>query len=214
MYVGHLAAGLVLKARVREAPLTWLLFATVVSDLLCGALLIAGAEQVVIHDSMKFANSDAHMPYSHSLLGTLLLAAAATALATRAWSSRRIGSAVGLAVLSHYVLDVLTHLPDMPVIGFGAQPDLVLGTRLAAYPLAHYVVELAWCLFAWAVLDVTNKRLLWTLLLLMVPYANTLMGFIELPPPPSAAVGISMLVLFSGTPLLLLWAARKSEAQR
>lgn len=34
---------------------------------------------------------------------------------------------------------VLSHLPDMPVIGFGAQPDLILGTHLAVYPLAHYL---------------------------------------------------------------------------
>jgi membrane-bound metal-dependent hydrolase YbcI (DUF457 family) len=142
MYLGHLAAGLVLKARVREAPLSWLLTATIVSDLICGLLFITGAEQAVMHgECTKYANTHATMPYSHSLTGTLVLAAVACLFGMR--SSRRVGLALGLAVLSHYLLDVLTHHPDMPLIGFGAQPDHLLGTDLAAFPLAHYLFELA-----------------------------------------------------------------------
>ena len=208
MYLGHLAAGLVLKARVREAPLSWLLAATVVSDVLCGVLLMLGVEQVVIHDSLTFSHGQATIPYSHSLVGTLALASAATLIAARAARSTRVGVAIFLAVLSHYVLDVLTHLSDMPVLGFGAEPDLVLGTHLAAYPVAHFIVELAWCLFAWAVFDRNDLRLLVTMLIVMASYANSLMGFVYIPPVSSFTMGCSMLVLFIGTPLLLLWASR------
>ena len=208
MYLGHLAAGLVLKARVREAPLSWLLFATVLSDLLCGLLLIVGAETFVIHGSLTFSHTQADIRYSHSLVSTLLLALVVGAVAARFLRAPRVGIAVGLAVLSHYVLDVLSHLSDMPVIGFGAQPDLMLGTHLAAYPLAHYCVELAWCLLAWAVLDRTDKRLLWTMLLLMLSYTNTLFGFIEVPAQSDVVMGAAMLFLFTLTPALLLWAAR------
>jgi hypothetical protein len=208
MYLGHLAAGLVLKARVREAPLSWLLLGTVLSDLLCGLFLVLGAESFVVHGSLTFSHTEADIRYSHSLVFTLVLAVLCGAAATRLARAPRVGLAVGLAVLSHYVLDVLSHLPDMPVIGFGAQPDLILGTRLAAYPIAHYLVELAWCLFAWAVLDRTDRRLLWTMLILMASYANTLFGFIEMPAPSAAVMGLSMLFLFTLTPALLLWAAR------
>lgn len=208
MYLGHLAAGLVLKARVREAPLSWLLLGTVLSDLLCGLFLVLGAESFVVHGSLTFSHTEADIRYSHSLVFTLVLAALCGAAATRSTRAPRVGIAIGLAVLSHYVLDVLSHLPDMPVIGFGAQPDLILGTRLAAYPIAHYLVELAWCLFAWAVLDRTDRRLLWTMLILMASYANTLFGFIELPAPSGVVMGASMLFLFTLTPALLLWAAR------
>lgn len=132
---------------MREAPLSWLLAGTVVSDLICGLLFITGTEQAVMHgECTKFANTHATMPYSHSLTGTLALATVAGLFGMR--SSRRVGFALGLAVLSHYVLDVLSHHPDMPVIGFGAQPDHLLGTELAAFPLAHYVIE-PWVLL-WA----------------------------------------------------------------
>lgn len=210
MYLGHLAAGLALKARVREAPLSWLLAATVVSDLLCGALFITGAEQVVVHgECTKFANAHATMPYSHSLTGTLVLAAIAVMLGLRA--SRRVGFALGLAVLSHYVLDVLSHHPDMPLLGFGATPDHLLGTELAAFPVAHYLIELAWCVTAWALLDRTNRKLLWTILVLMALYANTLFAFWCVPVQSAAATGVSMLVMFSVTPLVLLWASRSDR---
>lgn len=208
MYLGHLAAGLALKARVREAPLSWLLAATVLSDLLCGVLLITGAEQVVIHGSLVFSHAESNIGISHSLLGTLALAAFSGMASARFFESRRVGVALGLAVASHYLLDVLSHRPDMPVIGFGAQPDLILGTHLAAFPLAHYLVELAICLLAWALLDRTDRRLLWTMLLLMIPYANALFGFFPLPAQSSTVIGISMLVMFTSTPALLLWASR------
>lgn len=208
MYLGHLAAGLVLKARVREAPLSWLLLGTVLSDLLCGVLLLVGAEQIVVHGTLTFAHIQADIRYSHSLLFTLLLAVVVGVIAGRVYRAPRVGLAVGLAVLSHYVLDVLSHMPDMPVIGFGAQPDLILGTSLPIYPVAHFLIELGWCVFAWAALDRTDRRLLWTILLLMVSYANTLLGFISVPAQSSAVIGGSMLVLFTLTPALLLWAAR------
>jgi hypothetical protein len=175
---------------------------------LCGVLLITGAEQVVIHGSLVFSHVESNIGISHSLIGTLALAALSGVVGARVSASPRVGVALGLAVLSHYVLDVLSHHPDMPVIGFGAQPDLILGTHLPAVPLAHLLVEMAVCLGAWALLDRTNRRLLWTILLLMIPYANALFGFIEVPAPSSAVMGFSMLVLFTSTPALLLWASR------
>lgn len=209
MYLGHLAAGLVLKARVREAPLAWLLAATVVSDVACGVLLITGAEEVVVRGScMKFADAHAQLSYSHSFTATAVLVVIAGLIGSRCFHSGRIGLALGLGVLSHYVLDVLTHRPDMPVIGFGVQPDHLLGTNLATIPAAHYALEFAWCVLAWALLDRKNARLLGTILVLMALYANTLFAFWCVPPQSSVSTGISMLVLFIGTPFLLLWAAR------
>jgi hypothetical protein len=208
MYLGHLAAGLMLKARVREAPLSWLLFATVVSDLLCGLLFVTGAETMIVHGSMVFSHAVATMPYSHSLVGTLGLAVLLGAAATRYTQSLRVGAAVAVAVVSHYILDALSHMSDMPVIGFGVQPDLVLGTHLAAYPLALYLVELTWCLLAWAIFDHRDRRLLLTMLILMALYSNTLFGYIALPPQSGAVVGACMLLLFIVTPAVLLWAAR------
>ena len=208
MYLGHLAAGMILKARVPEAPLSWLLFATVASDLVCGLLLMLGAESVIVHGTLVFSHIEADIRYSHSLLANLALSLIVGVISGRYLESTRAGVALGLAVLSHYVLDALSHRPDMPVVGFGASPDAILGTSLAAIPLAHYLVEFALSLLAWAMLDRTNYRLLATILVLMASYANTLFGFIPLPPQSGLVFGATMFVLFLGTPALLLWAAR------
>src|SRR5688572_15811615 len=122
MYLGHLAAGMMLKARVREAPLSWLLLATVASDLVCGVLLMLGAESIIVHGTLVFAHIEADIRYSHSLLANLALSLLVAWVASRYLESARAAVALGLAVFSHYVLDVLSHRPDMPVIGFGASP--------------------------------------------------------------------------------------------
>ena len=81
---------------------------------------------------MIFGHVHAVMPYSHSLLGTLAQAVLLGAAAGRYADSRRIGLAVGIAVVSHYLLDALSHMSDMPVIGFGVQnflnATLIVGT--------------------------------------------------------------------------------------
>jgi hypothetical protein len=208
MYLGHLAAGLVLKSRVREAPLAWLLFATVLSDLVCGVLLALGIERSVVHGPMVFANMESHIEYSHSLLASLGCALLVAAWARVHWRSLRVGVALGLAVLSHYVLDALSHRPDMPVLGFGAAHDITLGTNLALHPLAFFLVELGFCLLAWRLYDGGNRRLLFTILVLMALYTNTVFGFAPPPPPSASLMGGAMIWLFGVSAAIMAWAAK------
>jgi hypothetical protein len=209
MYLGHLAAGLVLQARVREAPLSWLLGATIVSDLLCGALLIAGAEHATVHGAMVYRNIEADIGYSHSLVGTTACALVVASFGGTYLRSARVAVALGLAVLSHYVLDALSHCPDMPLFGFGIADDVRLGTSLSQRPLAFFLVELGWCGLAFWLYDRSNRRLAVTMLVLMLLYTNIVFGFMP-PPAPSAFVfGVSMIVVFVSTFAVVLWAARR-----
>jgi hypothetical protein len=50
--------------------------------------------------------------------------------------------------------------------------------------------------------------MLWTILVIMALYANTLFAFWCVPVQSPAAVGVSMLFMFSVTPMVLLWASR------
>jgi membrane-bound metal-dependent hydrolase YbcI (DUF457 family) len=214
VYVGHLAAGLVLKARVREAPLSWLLVATVMPDLLCGVLLLLGVENVVVHGSLMFAHLEPAIGYSHSLLGSIGYALFAGCVGAMCWRSARVGAALALAVFSHFVLDVLSHRPDMPLRGFGASGDVLLGTGLAAYPLAFFVVELLWCLGALYVFDARNRRLLVTIVVLMAAWACSIFGLVEPPPPSAAGLGLTMIATFASTTAVTFWAARRTTWAR
>jgi membrane-bound metal-dependent hydrolase YbcI (DUF457 family) len=211
VFVGHFAAGLALKSRVREAPLAPLLAGTAFLDLLFGIFGMIGLERVVAHDPPVFGNWELHIGYSHSLLASLSYSVLLGWLAARRWRGTAIGVAIGLAVFSHFVLDVASHRPDMPLIGFGATHDVALGTGLATHPLAFFIVELAWCLLAWWWYDAGNRRLLITLLVLMSIWANNVFGFS--PPPALSSAGQSAFTIFGFVVAgaLLWWAARPTE---
>lgn len=51
----------------------------------------------------------------------------------------RMGIAMGLAVASHWVLDLLVHRPDLPLTWWGAQK---VGLGLWHYPLASFALEM------------------------------------------------------------------------
>ncbi len=212
MFVGHLAAGFALKSRVREAPLAALLFGAALCDLLFGVFGMLGLEHAVMHGTPVFANWELHVGYSHSLLVSVLYAVGLGWIAARWWGTRRIGLAIGLAVFSHFVLDVASHRPDMPLIGLGAVHDVRLGTNLAQHPLAFFLVELGWCLLAWWLYDGGNVRLLTTLLVMMAIWSNNIFGFTPLPSVSAPQQAGLTMVSFSLFGAVLWWAASPTES--
>ena len=213
MFVGHLAAGLALKARVREAPLGALLAGTAFLDIVHGFLGLTGAERVVIHDPPVFANWDlVEIGYSHSLVVSLLYSAVIGLLAARVWRSRAVGWVLGLAVFSHFILDVASHKADVPLVGLGLAHDHKLGTGLASYPLPFFLVELGWCLVAWYLYDPANRRLLAAFLVLMTFWANAVFGFFLPPPPPPVLQAFITIVSFAVAGWVLWWAAQPLAA--
>lgn len=79
------------------------------------------------------------MPYTHSLLGTLGFAAVFAGLVYLLTRSVLGSMIAGAVVVSHWVLDVLVHRPDMTL--FGTLPKFGLG--LWNYPAVEMPLELA-----------------------------------------------------------------------
>ena len=122
MFIGHFAVGFASKRVAPRSSLAVLLAAPLLADLLWPAFLLAGAERVEIHPSNNpFLNlTFVSYPWSHSLVMGLVWAAlfaggyfALTRYRTGAW-------VIALGVVSHWVLDVVTHRPDMPVSPWGS----------------------------------------------------------------------------------------------
>ena len=117
MFIGHFGVGLGLKAVAPRVSLGTMFLASQFVDLLWPSLLLVGFEQVDIAPEVTRVTplDFVHYPISHSLLmvfGWSVLFALVYHLIRR-----HRGNAVfcGLAVMSHWLLDWVTHRPDLPL---------------------------------------------------------------------------------------------------
>jgi len=123
MFIGHFALGFASKRLAPQASLAPLLVAPLLPDLLWPIFLLLGVERMAITggDNPFLTLTFISYPWSHSLVMDIvwgILFGAAYYLVTR---YRRGAWVVALGVVSHWVLDATTHLPDMPLIPGGAE---------------------------------------------------------------------------------------------
>jgi len=140
MFIGHFAPALIAATHRKAPPLPVLFIGGQLVDWAFFGLLLTGVEQMRIAPGISAMNPMDlyHMPYTHSLLGCLIWAAAFGALLfalKRDWTGAAIGAAV---VLSHWFLDLLVHVPDLTLLG--SPPKLGLG--LWNYPMVEMPLEL------------------------------------------------------------------------
>jgi hypothetical protein len=191
VFVGHFAVGFASKRLAPRSSEGVLLLAPLFLDVLWPIFLATGLESVRIDPgNTAFTPLDLHdYPYSHSLLtsiGWSVLFAAAYYAFSR---YRRGAIVVGLAVFSHWVLDFVTHRPDMPLYPGSA---VSVGLGLWNSRAGTMVVESS--MFAagvWIYLRSTRARdrigaiAFWAMVaLLVVIYLSTAFG----PPPPNVKI--------------------------
>jgi hypothetical protein len=206
MFIGHFGIGFGSKALARGTSLGTLLAAALLIDLLFPVLALLGVESIrpapgaTAVMQIEFPN----YPISHSLLTSTLWA---TLFAATYWLVRRAGRAalvVWAAAMSHWLLDALTHVPDLPLAPGGRMVGLGLWRSLEGTLVvegALFLVGLALYLRATKARDAVGT---WALIVLALFLAATYVAGILGPPPPSplafAVVGLS-------TWLLILWGA-------
>lgn len=127
MFLGHFAVGFGAKKSAPRTSLAVLLAAPLLSDLLWPIFLLLGWESVRIEPGrMKLSPFDfVSYPWSHSLL--LCVVWALLFAAIYYWKTRYWPGAIAIAsgVVSHWVLDWITHGADMPLYPGG--PKFGLG---------------------------------------------------------------------------------------
>jgi hypothetical protein len=206
MFLGHVAVGLVAKRAAPRVSLTVLILAAQLADVIWPALVGLGIEQVAIEPGntrvtpLNFIS----YPYSHSLM-TLAIWSIGFAPVFGLSRGRRAVPILAALVVSHWVLDVITHRPDMPIV---PQSELKLGLGLWNSIPATMAVEFAmYAVGLWIYLTSTRARDRigsWGFgvlaAFLVVVYLANVFG----PPPPSvSAIWIGALV---GAAVMTLWA--------
>ncbi|HEX5758929.1 MAG TPA: hypothetical protein VF121_07010 [Thermoanaerobaculia bacterium] len=191
MFLGHFAVGFAAKRAAPEVSLGTLFLAGQLADLLWPNFVLLGLERVEIEPGATAATplDFVHYPYSHSLVALLGWGLALGGL----WLALRRGRAaaalwIAALVVSHWVLDVVTHRPDVPVtIAGGEKLGLGLWSSVPgtiAVELLLFLAGLALYARATAARDRTGRLALWALAaFLLVVYLANLFA----PPPPSPA---------------------------
>ncbi len=206
MFIGHYAIALAAKKLAPKTSLGTLFLSVQFVDLLWPLLLLLGVEHVRIDPgNTAFTPLDFYeYPISHSLLSVIGWSAALGLIYYVARHYRKGAWILGAGVLSHWVLDFITHRPDLPLIpGVESYVGLGLWNSYAASALIELSLFVGGALLylrSTIAVDRIGRYALWSLitLLIVIWVAN----MISPPPPSETAVGISALSLW----LLIPWA--------
>jgi hypothetical protein len=205
MFIGHFAVGFGAKRAAPRTSLTALLAAALFLDVLWPLFLWLGLERVRIEPgNTAFTPLDFESyPYSHSLLMALVWAGlwAALYFGVRRYATGALW--LGIAVFSHWVLDWISHRPDMPLFPWGG-PKVGLGLwnsvpLTAAIEIGLFLVGLGLYLSATRAKNWQGHLSLWGLVaVLAFLYVGTVRGA----PPPSVQ---ALKVVSTSVVLFLVW---------
>ncbi len=193
MFIGHFALAMAAKKRDNRPSLGTYFLAAQFLDLLWPFFLITGVETVLIDPgNTAFTPLDfVSYPYSHSLVAAIFWGALFTLIY---YLIKRFGSAallLGLLVISHWLLDFITHRPDLPLglneetkvgLGLWNQKELTIAIEFLLFGLSAYLYA-----SSTKAVNKTGQYAWWGLLLfLAIIYVLNTFGD---PPPDATAIG-------------------------
>jgi len=147
--INHAATALVVKTRLPQAPMWLLLISVQLIELLWVAFNYLGVEFSTTEATVSSVADVhlVHMPYSHSVISTFIVAGIVWTAINRWLKSPKIATATAIAIASHLVLDLLTHSQDIAVAPYIDAQKLGLG--LYGAPLAAFAAEMLYGIFCW-----------------------------------------------------------------
>ena len=203
MFIGHFALAYGSRKWGRLPSLAVMFMAVQFLDLLWPLFVIAGIEtfEIEVGNTALTPLNFTHYPYSHSLLMSIVWAVLFAGVYFGFTKNRRGAFLLGCLVLSHWILDYLTHRPDLQLTPFS---EVRVGLGLWNHPVVEVIIE-AGLFFTGVFLyvkstDITRKIAFWSLIIafLAIHFLN-LFG----PPPPSVnAVAWSANLMW----LFIIWA--------
>ncbi|MCX9080686.1 MAG: hypothetical protein OIN83_00650 [Candidatus Methanoperedens sp.] len=124
MFIGHYGIGFALKKVEPGLSLGLLIFGAIMLDILFGLFLLVGVEHAKIVPGATVVSPFEFYDYplSHSALGAVILATSGF-LAYWLWPTadrtkrKRPAFVLAAAIFSHFILDVISHTPDMTLFG-------------------------------------------------------------------------------------------------
>ena len=127
---GHLGVAFAAKPLAPKAPLWTLLVASEALDLLSFGFIALGMEKVAVSQT-DFKNglqiiTPGWIPWSHGLFMSVVWSVLFATIAYLIFKDRKASGIIGLVTFSHWILDLIVHPPDLPLL-FRNSPELGLG---------------------------------------------------------------------------------------
>lgn len=214
MFIGHHAVAFAAKRIAPKTSLGTLMAAVNLLDLIWPIFLLLGIEHVsVANGATKFTPLDFYdYPWTHSLVMVIAWGVAFGVVYFARTRYARGAVLVAVCVVSHWLLDLIVHRPDLPLWPGGPK----FGFGLWNYPKVTLAVEFTMYIFAIFIYrDATRARdkigsaAFWAFVIIVaVIYVASAVG----PPPPNArAVAIAGLAAWL-FPFWAGWFDRHREA--
>ena len=117
MIAGHFGLAAAVKAREPSTPLWAMMLATAWLDVVFVPLFLTHVETVepAPGATASYGGGIIHADYTHSLVGAVVLSAILGAAGWAIWN-RRVGIVLGLVAFSHWILDLVVHRMDLPIL--------------------------------------------------------------------------------------------------
>lgn len=143
MIAGHFGFAAAIKAKEPQIPLAALMGATMWLDIVFAPLLALKIEGIATAPDAAgpgYASNLISAPYTHSLVGALILSALYGAFFIR--RGHRAAAVLALVAFSHWIFDLIMHRPDMPILPANIGDLPLLGFGLWQSPTASALLEL------------------------------------------------------------------------
>lgn len=217
MFAGHIGAGLALARAERRVNVGVFIFAAVLIDFVLWLFVLLGWESVIIPANYAATHQPEFVfPYSHGLLAGIAWSALASTAAfyyyRRLEKTRlRAAALVAAAVFSHWLLDALVHVPELPVADAGSvKVGLGLWQSMHVALTAEALIAAAGLYLFLSGAGLSRARKLGLTALCLVVLSSTVAGMTVAPPPPSVtAMAATSLITIAMVCALAGWLGRR-----
>jgi membrane-bound metal-dependent hydrolase YbcI (DUF457 family) len=148
--INHAATALIIKKEFPNVPIILLLISVQFMEILWVILNFLEIEHTTTEIDVKYVG-DVHltyMPFSHSIVTMLCVALLVWAIISKGLDQPDIGIAMGIGVISHLFLDLITHSNDIVIAPFMDGPKYGLGLY-AKFPMIAFYLEIGYGIVCW-----------------------------------------------------------------
>ncbi len=178
-------------------------------DILAFLLVLLGVERISYNETLNpfLRTNIEYVPISHSLLSNIIIAAIVYTVFMR-MKDRQWGTALAAGVISHWPLDAIVHIPDLPLY----MDSVKIGLGLWQNPTIAYTLEIALLILAGTILLKDRATIKRHLILILILTAGFTAMFLSPPAEATPAQASTMtLIIYTAFTALAYWSEQENK---